>query len=180
MTGIGKGTNLCWTRPGVRSPPITNPGIVLKAPFINSDAATLKTERVRLLDRSSVLDALCESANALDTQLNTADRNQRDQYLTSVREVEKQLQMSKEWLDRPKPQASTQTAVDQECKHVEGIPLMQELLTLALRTDSTRKAHEPVQYCSQCFFQKQTKRSQPWPALGTHGVRQSVGWSQSG
>lgn len=140
VAGIGEGTNLCWTRSGVRIPPVNNPGKLFQALFVESDAAALESERERLLHRSSVLDALRESAKTLGGKLNAADRNKLDQYLTSVREAEKQLQMSKEWLDRPKPQPSIEPVADQERKHIEEMPLMYELLTLALQTDSTRVA----------------------------------------
>lgn len=140
VAGLGGGTNLCWTRSGVRIPPVSNPAKLFQALFVDSDAVTLESERVRLMHRSSVLDALRESANQLEGKLNAADRDKLDQYLTSVREVEKQLQMSKEWLDRPKPKSPIEAVADQERLHIEEMPLFFELLTLALQTDSTRVA----------------------------------------
>jgi len=140
VAGIGEGTSMCWTRSGVRIPPINNPSKLFKALFVDSDRGTIESERVRLLHRSSVLDALRESATTLARDLNAADRDKLDQYLTSVREVEKSLQMSKEWLDRPKPKSPGKTVEDQERKQIEEMPLMLELLTLALQTDSTRIA----------------------------------------
>ena len=140
VAGLDKGTNLCWNRAGVRIPPVNNPAKLFQALFVVSDAATLESERVRLMHRSSVLDALRESARQLEGELNAADRSRLDQYLTSVREVEKQLQMSKEWLDRPKPKSPIAEVADQERMHIEEMPLFYELLTLALQTDSTRVA----------------------------------------
>ena len=138
VAGIGEGTDLSWTRAGVRVPPINNPGKLFQALFVESDKRPMKTQRVRLMHRESVLDALRESANSLRGSLNAADRNKLDQFLTSVREVEKQLQMSKEWLDRPKPKSPIDQVDERERKHIEEMPLMYELLTLALQTDSTR------------------------------------------
>ena len=48
--------------------------------------------------------------------------------------------MSKEWLNRPKPKSPGEAIADQERKQIEEMPLMLELLTLALQTDSTRVA----------------------------------------
>ncbi|MEO0448611.1 MAG: DUF1552 domain-containing protein [Verrucomicrobiota bacterium] len=104
-TGIDKGTNLCWTRAGVNIPPINNPAKLFQALFVDADQAGRNDERKRLMHRSSVLDALRESAGALNRTLNQTDRDKLDQYLTSVREVEQRLQMSQEWLDKPKPKA---------------------------------------------------------------------------
>ena len=92
--GLGNGTDLCWTRSGVRIPPVNNPARLFEALFVQSDATSLGKQRKRLAHRASVLDALRESAGKLDGKLSSADRQKLDQYLTSVRSVEKQLQMS--------------------------------------------------------------------------------------
>ena len=138
--GLDNGTDLCWTRSGVRIPPVNNPARLFEALFVQSDAASIGKERTRLTDRASVLDALRESAGKLERQLSAADRQKLDQYLTSVRAVEKQLQMSQVWLDKPKPTSPIDPVVDQERMHIEEIPLFYDLLTLALQTDSTRVA----------------------------------------
>jgi hypothetical protein len=138
--GLGLGTDLCWTRSGVRIPPVNNPSRLFEALFVQSDAASIGKERKRLTHRASVLDALRESAGNLERQLSAADRQKLDQYLTSVRDVEKQLQMSRAWLDKPKPTSPIDLVVDQERRHIEEIPLFYDLLTLALQTDSTRVA----------------------------------------
>jgi hypothetical protein len=138
--GLDSGTDLCWTRSGVRIPPVNNPARLFEALFVQSDAASLRGERTRLTHRASVLDALREFAGELEGQLSAADCRKLDQYLTSVREVEKQLQMSQAWLDRPKPASPMDPVMDQERMHIEEIPLFYDLLTLALQTDSTRVA----------------------------------------
>ena len=138
--GLDNGTDLCWTRSGVRIPPVNNPARLFEALFVQSDAASIGKERTRLTHRASVLDALRESAGKLERQLSAADRQKLDQYLTSVRAVEKQLQMSQAWLDKPKPTSPIDPVVDQERMHIEEIPLFYDLLTLALQTDSTRVA----------------------------------------
>lgn len=138
--GLDNGTDLSWTRSGVRLPPVNNPARLFEALFVQSDAASIGRQRTRLTHRASVLDALRESAGQLDGKLSAADRQKLDQYLTSVREVEKQLQMSQAWLDQPKPASPIDPVADQERMHLEEIPLFYDLLTLALQTDSTRVA----------------------------------------
>ena len=138
--GIGDGTSMCWTRSGVRIPPVNNPARLFEALFVESDASSRESERTRLLHRSSVLDAVRESAKRLGGRLSTLDRDKLDQYLTSVRDVERRLQMSKEWLDRPKPKSPIAPVIDEERLQIEQIPLFYDLLTLALQTDSTRVA----------------------------------------
>ncbi|MCH2204075.1 MAG: DUF1552 domain-containing protein, partial [Fuerstiella sp.] len=70
--GLGLGTDLCWTRSGVRIPPVNNPARLFDALFVQSDADSIGKERARLAHRASVLDALRESAGQLDGKLSAA------------------------------------------------------------------------------------------------------------
>ena len=139
-TGIVNGTDMCWTRAGVHVPPVNNPSKLFRALFVNSPQDVRAVERTRLQHRGSVLDALRDSASALNRTLNTADRSKLDQYLTSVRDVERRLQMSKEWLDRPKPKSPIAEVQDEERQHIDEVALFYDLMALALQTDSTRIA----------------------------------------
>lgn len=138
--GIGEGTNMCWNRGGVNLPPVNNPARLFDALFVESRASAKAGERERLSNRSSVLDALRESAKQLGGNLDAADRGKLDQYLTSVRDVERRLKMSEEWLARPKPKSPIDPVKDEERMQIEEIPLFLDLMTLALQTDSTRVA----------------------------------------
>jgi hypothetical protein len=139
-TGIVNGTDMCWTRAGVHVPPVNNPATLFRGLFVNSPQREREAQRTRLKHRSSVLDALRDSANALNRTLNAVDRNKLDQYLTSVRDVERRLQMSKKWLNRPKPKPSMSEVLDEERQHIDEVALFYDLMALALQTDSTRVA----------------------------------------
>jgi len=138
--GIQQGTDMCWTRAGVHVPPVNNPATLFRGLFVNSPESEREVERTRLKHRGSVLDALRDSANALNRTLNVADRDKLDQYLTSVRDVERRLQMSKEWLDRPKPKSPIEEVQDEERQHIDEVAVFYDLMALALQTDSTRVA----------------------------------------
>ncbi len=146
--GIGEGTNMCWNRAGVCLPPVDNPARLFEALFVESSAGAKAAERVRLSNRASVLDALRESAKQLGGNLDAADRSKLDQYLTSVRDVERRLKMSEAWLGRPKPKSPIDAIKDEERMQIEEIPLFLDLMTLALQTDSTRVAtfEVPLQF----------------------------------
>lgn len=139
-TGIEGGTDMCWTRAGVHVPPINNPSTLFQGLFVNSPQSEREAERSRLKHRASVLDALRDSAGVLNRTLNAADRDKLDQYLTSVRYVERRLQMSKEWLDRPKPKSPIDEVPNEERQHIDEVALLYDLMALALQTDSTRVA----------------------------------------
>ncbi len=138
--GLGEGTDMCWNRAGVRLPPVANPARLFEALFVESSASENASERQRLSHQASVLDALRDSAKQLGSSLDAADRGKLDQYLTSVRDVERRLQMSDAWLDRPKPKSPIDVIKDEERLQIEEIPLFMDLMTLALQTDSTRVA----------------------------------------
>ncbi|MDA0590078.1 MAG: DUF1552 domain-containing protein [Planctomycetota bacterium] len=138
--GLGEGTDMCWNRAGVRLSPVNNPARLFEALFVEASAGAIASERDRLSHRASVLDALRESAKQLGSNLDAADRSKLDQYLTSVRDVERRLQMSKEWLGKPKPKSLIAPVKDEERMQIEEIPLFMDLMTLALQTDSTRVA----------------------------------------
>lgn len=139
-TGIHRGTDMCWTRAGVHVPPVNNPASLFRGLFVNAPEQERNAQRTQLMHRGSMLDALRDSAGALNRTLPAADRNKLDQYLTSVRDVEQRLQMSKEWLDRPKPAPSINEVADIERRHLDEIALFYDLIALSLQTDSTRVA----------------------------------------
>lgn len=139
-TGIEGGTDMCWTRAGVHVPPINNPATLFQGLFVDSPQSEREAERTRLKHRASVLDALRDSAGALNRTLNAADRDKLDQYLTSVRDVERRLQMSKVWIDRPKPKSPINEVLNEERQHIDEVALLYDLMALALQTDSTRVA----------------------------------------
>tara|TARA_Y100001934_G_scaffold97154_1_gene119958 strand:+ start:224 stop:1471 length:1248 start_codon:yes stop_codon:yes gene_type:complete len=139
-TAILSGTDMCWNRSGVHIPPINNPAILFQALFVNSTTHQRSSERSRLKHRGSVLDALTQSANALNRNLNSADRLKLDQYLTSLRDVEKRLQMSELWVNRPKPETTFDEVANQERQHIDEVAIFYDLMALALQTDSTRVA----------------------------------------
>ena len=139
-TGITEGTDMCWTRSGVHLPPINNPATLFRGLFIDSAPSERAAERERLQHRASVLDSLRESATTLNSTLGAADQRKLDQYLTSIRDVERRLQMSRQWIDRPKPQSPITEVADEERQHIDQVGLFYDLIALALHTDSTRVA----------------------------------------
>lgn len=138
--GFGEGTDMCWNRAGVNLPPVNNPARLFDALFVEASAGAKATERERLGNRASVLDALRESAKIMAGNLDASDRSKLDQYLTSVRDVERRLQMSKDWLGKAKPKSPIKVIEDEEREQIEEMPLFMDLMTLALQTDSTRVA----------------------------------------
>ncbi|MEL7338744.1 MAG: DUF1552 domain-containing protein, partial [Planctomycetota bacterium] len=136
--GIHGGCQMSWTRSGIRVPPITGPSELFERLFV-SESKEARAQRAK--DNSlqaSILDSVREEASSLAKKVNTEDRVKLDEYFSSIRDVEKRIQTRKQWIDQPKPNAPFEKPADRNT--VEDLPLMYELIALALQTDSTRVA----------------------------------------
>ena len=136
--GIHGGCQIAWTRSGVRVPPITGPAELFEKLFV-SDSKEQQLEQVRRNRlQGSILDSVVEDASRLSKKVNSEDREKLDEYFTSVRDVEKRLELRERWTEQPKPEAPIERPSNTNTVH--DLPLMYELIALALHTDSTRVA----------------------------------------
>ena len=136
--GIHGGCQLAWTKSGVRVPPITNPAELFDKLFA-SDSAERRTRREQENHvQASILDSVREEAKRLSGQVNQEDKAKLEEYFTSVRDVEKRLELRQRWTHLPKPSAPFGKPANRNA--VDDLPLMYELIALALQTDSTRIA----------------------------------------
>ena len=136
--GIHGGCQLSWTRSGVRVPPITGPAELFEKLFVG-DTATQRKRKVRESQlQASILDSVTAEAGDLSKRINSEDKNKLDEYFSSIRDVEKRLQNRKTWTDRPKPDAPFEKPANTNT--VDDLPMLYELIALALQTDSTRVA----------------------------------------
>ena len=133
---INGNSAMSWTRTGVQVPPIENPQQVFQALFV--DTADKGQYAAALVEYDSILDVVMGEAKSFEKKLGQRDREKLDEYLTSVRAVEKNIGMSKAWLDIPKPQVDME--MPESGTFAENLPVMYDLIALALQTDSTRVA----------------------------------------
>lgn len=136
--GIHGGCQIAWTKSGVRVPPVTGPAQLFEKLFI-SDSRERQERRVQENHvQASILDSVLVDANRLSKQVNKEDKDKLDEYMTSVRDVEKRLELRQRWTSHPKPKAPFEKPANHN--FVEDLPLLYELIALALQTDSTRIA----------------------------------------
>jgi len=134
------GGSLSSTANGVSIPAIDRPSEVFKKLFLASTPAQAE-EEIRLIDEGrSMLDFVSEEAKQLNATLGAADRRRVDEYFNSVRDVERQLKMGREWVNRPKPQSigNSPNDVGDNAQQAAKFRLMVDMIHLALVTDSTR------------------------------------------
>ncbi len=137
-TGIHGGCQMCWTRSGTRVPPIPGPRELFRKLFVNESSSNLKKQRDRFDLKGSILDAVHDDARSLERRVDREDREKLDEYFSSVRDVERQLELQRQWADVPKPEPPFPEP--QNTNMVDDLPLIYDLIILALQTDSTRIA----------------------------------------
>ncbi len=136
--GIHGGCQISWTKSGVRVPPITGPAELFEKLFV-SDSPERQARRTQDNQvQASILDSVLDEANRLARRVNHEDKAKLDEYLTSVRDVEKRLELRQRWESQPKPAAPFDKPANRNT--VEDLPMLYELIALALQTDSTRIA----------------------------------------
>jgi hypothetical protein len=147
-TGFGNAQDntLSWTKNGTPIPAENRPHVLFDQLFRPDTAESLAQREAEFARRSSVLDSVREEARKLENSLGKVDREKLDEYLTSIRDLEKKMQEEKIWLHKPKPQM---VAID--FGNAQGLDpdksgldyrryqrLMFDVITLALQTDSSR------------------------------------------
>ena len=162
--GIHGGCQIAWTKSGVRVPPVTNPAELFEKLFV-TDTPERRARRVQENHvQASILDSVLEEANRLSKQVNKEDKDKLDEYLTSVRDVEKRLELRQRWTNQPKPKAPFEKPANRNA--VEDLPLLYEMIALALQSDSTRIATLEI---GGDFMPQHLGIKKDWHGLSHHG-----------
>lgn len=138
--GVGTST-LSRNAMGVDIPATANYRTVFERLFPPADPTQLKEANARIALDKSILDTASGSVNDFQKHLGIDDRRRLDQYLESIREVEKRLDDSRRILERGRPkfdEAAVKTEPQGKNSMREHIELMLDLIVLAFQTDMTR------------------------------------------
>ena len=133
-----RSSTLSFDRAGRPIPALNNPAEIFRRMF----GAPTNAERNALASRGSILDEILSEAKDLNRHLGVNDRRKMDEYLASVREVEKLTERSIQWQDTPKPKIDPgilDLTVNLTSPK-EYLTVMYELMALAFQTDVTRVA----------------------------------------
>lgn len=137
----GKGSNsLSWTRAGVPIPGESKPSKMFQKLFLAGSEEEVEAQIQKLREGQSIMDTVLDQTKSIERKLNHADREKFDEYLTSLREVEKQMVRQQEWERTPKPKVNTKAPKDimDSADIIGRAQLMFDLSHLAFETDSTR------------------------------------------
>jgi hypothetical protein len=126
--------NLAWRGEATPAPAERDPRLVFEKMFGTGDP---NEDSRRRLHQKSVLDFVLEDAKRLNSRLDGNDKAKMDEYLTSVRDVEKRIQQAEKFRIEA-PEHLRPNGVPETYK--EHIRTMYDMMVLAFQTDSTRVA----------------------------------------
>lgn len=129
-----------YTENGSMVPAETSPAALFTRLFVADSRAARERQIARAREGQSIMDLVADDTRQLQKSLGAGDRNRLDAYFTSVRDLEKRLVETEAWADRPKPVVTIGKPVDIGNPNdvVARQRLMNDMITLALATDSTR------------------------------------------
>ena len=134
----GGACELSWTRSGVLVPAIQQVSRVFRMLFESETKGQALARSKRYDRQGSILDAVLAQAKAMERRLSRRDQAKLDQYLTSVREVEVAIRQEQAWVHRPRPEVDMPEPKDGTV--TQQLPILFDLIALALETDSTHVA----------------------------------------
>ncbi len=127
--------NLSWSSPTTPLPPEAHPRLVFETMFGQGGTAS---ERSRsLTQQSSLLDAMADQISKLKQQVGAGDKRTLDQYLDSIRSVEKRLEKSESDLNNGNNR-DFERPLGVPASYEEHAKLLIDLQVLALQADLTR------------------------------------------
>jgi hypothetical protein len=131
--------NVSWRSSNTPMPPEPNPRLLFERLFGEGSreqrGAALKA---RQQTQRSILDFVLDDARSLRRTLGERDDRKLDEYLTSIRDIERRIEHAEGFGDAPNPAADAPTGIPPEVG--DHMDLMYDLLMLAFQTDSTRIA----------------------------------------
>ena len=139
----GHSHTLSFDHAGTPLPAENSPRRMFDRLFVPETATDRAAALARLAERRSILDSLGSDARALSRRLGATDQRKLEEYLSSVRDTEKQVERTEAWIDRPKPRVSEEglqlgSKPGDAHDRPMWIDVCLELVYLALLTDTTR------------------------------------------
>jgi len=126
---------ISWRTPTSPLPMEINPRVVFDRMF--GDGASAQERLQRIETQRSILDAITGQVRRLQGDLGTRDRNRAAEYLDSVREIERRIQLAERQASNPNIDVPTTPAGIPE-DYEEHTKLMFDLMAIAFQADITR------------------------------------------
>lgn len=138
---LGTGSeSLSWSASGVPLPAESMPSRAFQQLFVDGTQDEVDAQVRQLRRGRSILDTVRGQANKLNRELGKHDQEKLDEYFSAVRDLEGRLVQNEEWSQKPKPKVDVEPPSDIQSRTdaIGKMKLLQDLVLLALQTDSTR------------------------------------------
>jgi len=137
-SGGRAGEPISFTGEGTPIPAASRPAAIFERLFVPESQEARASARRTVANQRSILDTVRDDARQLSVRLGARDRRKLDEYLYSVRDVERIVQQSEAFIDTPKPTVDGGVLNCEWDGDAADVRVKYDLMFLALQTDSTR------------------------------------------
>lgn len=148
-------STLSWLTPTLPLMAENNPRVLFERMFGSSDSTDPRVREARLQQDHSLLDSVNERVNQLQRRLGAADNRKMNDYLASLRDVERRIQKAEEQSSKQLPEVTQPSGVP--ANFDDHVRLLYDLQLLAYQADLTR-------VITFMYGREQTGR--PYPQIG--------------
>lgn len=148
-------TTLSWLTPTLPLMAENNPRVLFERMFGASDSTDSKVRAARLSEDKSLLDSVTDRVSQLQKKLGKGDNRKVDDYLTSLRDVERRIRKAEEQSSKELPDVAQPAGIPSVFE--DHVRLLYDLQLLAYQSDLTR-------VITFMYGREQTGR--PYPQLG--------------
>jgi Protein of unknown function (DUF1552) len=148
-------STVSWLTPTLPLMAENNPRVLFERMFGSSDSTDPRVRAARLQQDHSLLDSVNQRVNQLQRRLGAADNRKMNDYLASLRDVERRIQKAEEQSSKQLPEVTQPSGVP--ANFDDHVRLLYDLQLLAFQADLTR-------VITFMYGREQTGR--PYPQIG--------------
>jgi hypothetical protein len=160
--------SISWRTPTDPNPMETNPRLVFERLFGDGGSAANRLAQMR--EDHSILDFVGSGIAGIQKKLGVADRNVVSDYLESVREIERRVQVAERQQDGESSLILPERPVGAPEAYDDHAKLMFDLIALAFQADITRVF---------TFTLGKEQTNQPYPQIGVNDAHHAVSHHQN-
>jgi hypothetical protein len=148
-------STLSWLTPTLPLMAENNPRVLFQRMFGSSDSTDPRVRASRLKQDASLLDSVNDRVAQLQRQLGHADNRKMNDYLASLRDVERRIQKAEEQSSKALPDVAQPAGIPE--KFEDQVRLLYDLQLLAYQADLTRVT---------TFMYGREQTGRPYPQIG--------------
>lgn len=160
--------SISWRTPTDPNPMETNPRLVFQRLF--GDGGNAAERLAQMQEDKSILDFVNSGIASLQKKLSAADRSVVGDYLDSVREIERRIQLAERQQDSESSLSLPERPVGVPETYEEHAKLMFDLIALAFHADITRVF---------TFTLGKEQTNQPYPQIGVNDAHHAISHHQN-